>query len=147
MGDLCTVKIKGKADYERGCGELWLNHSLLFHFWRRLCRIFRKPYHWLPEQLRRHHFYGDRDRFQGQGFGGCKSHHYCCCSPGLSQTYSYMLSQTLFEKWVWKNQKYIFNRLTVLLCVFRLVVKAANGVYLALTTSLNTHTLWQRLTN
>ena len=73
--------------------------------------------------------------------------YYCCCSPGLSQTYSYMLSQTLFEKWVWKNQKYIFNRLTVLLCVFRLVVKAANGVYLALTTSLNTHTLWQRLTN
>ena len=71
----------------------------------------------------------------------------CCCSPGLSQTYSYMLSQTLFEKWVWKNQKYIFNRLTVLLCVFRLVVKAANGVYLALTTSLNTHTLWRRLTN
>ncbi|MCX4300606.1 MAG: hypothetical protein OSJ73_27055 [Lachnospiraceae bacterium] len=71
----------------------------------------------------------------------------CCCSPGLSQTYSYTLSQTLFEKWVWKYQKYIFNRLTVLLCVFRLVVKAANGVYLALTTSLNTHTLWQRLTN
>lgn len=74
-------------------------------------------------------------------------YHCCCCSPGLSQTYSYTLSQTLFEKWVWKYQKYIFNRLTVLLCVFRLVVKAANGVYLALTTSLNTHTLWQRLTN
>ncbi len=70
----------------------------------------------------------------------------CCCSPRLSQTYSHTLSQALFEMGM-ENQKYIFNRLTVLLCVFRLVVKAANGVYLALTTSLNTHTLWQRLTN
>lgn len=46
--------------------------------------------------------------------------YYCCCSLGLSQTYSHTLSQILFEKWVWKYQKYIFNRLATLLCVFRL---------------------------
>lgn len=88
-----------------------------------------------------------RRLMDGKREAGLSMPDYCCCSLGLSQTYSHTLSQILFEKWVWKYQKYIFNRLATLLCVFRLAVKAANGVYLALTASLNTHTLRLRLTN
>lgn len=35
-------------------------------------------------------------------------------------------------------QKYIFNRLTAILCVFSMAVKGAKGVYIALTAMLNT---------